>query len=199
MESPKDKVDGDEAARHDLAAALQTALAAAVRASENEHAPTRRPTKSISFAPELVNAILANRKTQTRRLIRPQPRGIPSIATCVIAQPGDRLAVREPWAMLDGSIVYAADAPFGVQRYRPAMYMPWDASRLTIEVTHLSAERLTDLTPADARAEGAPPAHADSIAWLAQLWDVIFTTPGERWEDRPLVWVIGFRVISVKA
>lgn len=179
--------------RHYLAQVLQSALASAVDQAAVQPAINSLPTKAISFSPELVRAILDGRKSETRRLIRPHPKRRPSIAKCAIARPGDRLHVREPWAEHEGRIIYAADGATGVPRYRPAMYMPRAASRLTLQVTSVRAERLTAITPAAALAEGAPADHADPRIWFAGLWDRIFTTPGERWADDPFVWVIQFK------
>jgi hypothetical protein len=150
--------------------------------------------KLISFSPHLVRAILDGRKTQTRRLVRPVPAAMPDAAKCPIAQPGDRVAVREAWARHEGRYVYAADSPMGTIRFRPAMYMPRDASRLTLRATDVRAERLTALSTDDARAEGCPSGHVDPVAWFAALWDGFFDRPGQRFADDPWVWVIHFRV-----
>jgi len=179
-----------------LADRLTAALSAAVQRGEPSTAVRRPPSKAISFSPELVRAILSGQKTETRRLIRPQPKRLPSIAKCPIAQPGDLLHVREPWAEQDGRIVYAADAPAGVRGFKPAMYMPRNASRLTLRVTAVRAEHLAALSAKAARAEGAPAEEADPIAWFARLWDRFFEKPGERWVDDPFVWVIGLKMVE---
>lgn len=184
--------------RHSLASALQAALAERLQTSPSTSAASETsdrqiPAKTLAFSPELVKAILDGRKTQTRRLIRPAPKtAAPSTVKCVIAQPNDLLAVREPWVKVDGKYLYAADDPIGVNRFKPAMYMPREASRLTIRVTQIDAQRLRQITDADALAEGCPRNHSDPVAWFAMLWDQIFTTPGERWADDPWVWVIRF-------
>ena len=60
---------------------------------------TERP---ILFNGDMVRAILAGAKTQTRRAVKPQPRivdGVPDWKSvrCPYGQPGDRLWVREAW------------------------------------------------------------------------------------------------------
>lgn len=72
--------------------------------------------RPILFNGDMVRAILEGKKTQTRRLVKPQPiqpypdqeptlwripNGLPiGEATCPIAQPGDLLWVRETWGRL---------------------------------------------------------------------------------------------------
>lgn len=170
-------------------AVTSTATASGIEGSP--HSPAR--SKSLAFSPEMVRAILDGRKTQTRRLIRPAPKNAaPRVARCVIAQPHDLLAVREAWAEVDGQFVYAADEPESAVRFKPAMYMPREASRLTLRVTRIEPQRLQQITPADAMAEGCPADHADPVVWFAALWDRLFTLPGERWADDPWVWVVHF-------
>lgn len=139
---------------------------------------TDRP---IIFSAPMVLALLAGRKTQTRRIIAERP-------PCAI--PGDRLWVREAWRLprpwddrsggqtvaecLDAGwhrawapLFYEADGQFvnwgdwredGPGRYRHARFMPRAYSRLTLTVTDVWVERVQDITEDDARAEGARPA-----------------------------------------
>ena len=154
--------------------------------------------KPILFSAPMVRAILDGRKTQTRRIIKPQPSkpfgGIfcdgvkwwtgDSLTGEVIETirvpyaVGDRLWVREAWAEaceLDDNdkpssemrTYYRADGePFsrwldpdtdewrdGV-KWRPSIYMPRWASRITLEVTAVRVQRLQEISPEDAEAEG---------------------------------------------
>jgi hypothetical protein len=83
--------------------------------------------------------------------------------------PGDRLWVRETWAHHvhaqaalsddDGPWVYAADGEMALRsrlgdRWRPSIFMPRCASRITLEVKDTRVERLQDISEADAIAEG---------------------------------------------
>lgn len=71
-------------------------------------------------------------------------------------QPGDRLWVRETWAnhaWLHGP-VYRATDPHETDYWRPSIHMPRWACRLLLDVTHVRAERLQDISEADAIAEG---------------------------------------------
>lgn len=142
----------------------------------------------ITMSAPMVRAILreieapGTGKTQTRRILKPQPTGpvqyrqTLTSGVCVglehepRIQPGDRLYVREhwrAWAAFDGSppreipfdadIQYLADNPLSPwdSRFRQAMHMPCWASRLTLIVTEVRVERLREISEADAVAEGA--------------------------------------------
>lgn len=80
--------------------------------------------RPILFSGPMIRAILDRRKTQTRRIVKPQPASLARqktpwanmeelIAKCPYGMPGDRLWVREKWAgaVADGvpCICYAAD------------------------------------------------------------------------------------------
>lgn len=89
-------------------------------------------------------------------------------------------------------------------KYRPPMFMPRWASRITLEVVSVRVVRLQDISRADARAEGAPPSHPSidkvsrefgyedfSRSWYAQLWDEI--NGAGAWAANPWVWAVEFR------
>ena len=72
--------------------------------------------------------------------------------------PGDRLWVREAFRQSDGSmsVHYRADLDeVSGGPWRPSIHMPRWASRLTLEITEVRAQRLQEITEEDARAEGA--------------------------------------------
>lgn len=132
------------------------------------------------FSSPMVRAILDGRKTQTRRIINPQPRvvlaqyGDGSIETNQIfrrgnqrlrcrVRPGDRIYVRETWGILEDKhhhYCYFVD-PQGRSRqqlvgnrWRPSIHMPKAAARIWLEVTDVRTERLQDISEKDAIAEG---------------------------------------------
>jgi len=126
----------------------------------------------------MVRALLDGRKTQTRRILKPQPRlmsdkGLSYIGIdgkgyspriCV----GDRLYVREHWRTIGSldtiaprdlhrfaPVLYNADEerPVWAGKHRQAMHMPRWASRLTLTVTDVRVERLQAISEEDADAE----------------------------------------------
>ena len=113
--------------------------------------------KPILFNGEMVKAILDGRKTMTRRVMR---------GACPYGAVGDRLWVRETWCPLnqdyapaargvslpsDGSNVivsYRADHvdPRGdamLLQWRPAIFMPRWASRITLRIVNVRLELAT--------------------------------------------------------
>lgn len=150
--------------------------------------------RPIIFNGEMVKAIIENRKMQTRRIIKPQPlprAGAPKawhdsdyfMQLCPYGVPGDRLWVRERWAIEDcgnwvrlskeiwcdgwpiDMIKYpATDAPPAKYKNkspywwnkRPSISMPRWASRITLEIVSVRVERLQDITENDAEKEGSP-------------------------------------------
>jgi hypothetical protein len=131
--------------------------------------PIERP---ILFSGEMVRALLEGRKTQTRRIIKPQPdiadpeleKVLPAAwedgfidVKCPYGIIGDRLWVRETFcAESQQTIHYRADGweYDGGGGWKPSIHMPRWASRIDLEVTAVRVERLQDISEADAVAEG---------------------------------------------
>jgi hypothetical protein len=175
--------------------------------------------KSITFGSPMILAILDGRKEETRR---PKKGDKPRY------QVGDRVCVKEAWRTLKKfdhlrpshlnlyePIRYGADSearPPGMVaesewgRYRHARFMPEWASRLTIEITSVQAERVQEITEEGAMAEGVASVydlalHPDGTAIglaaggaFAALWESIYG-PGA-WERNDEVWVYGFKVVK---
>lgn len=153
----------------------------------------------------MVRALLDGTKTQTRRIVKPQPTGqaltsfldgkwldkkfggltLPRIADlhleCPYGKPGDRLWVRETFALSvldpDGGspqddpenydvLFRATDTPGGgwtdgegnpiPAPWKPSIHMPRWACRLVLEIVEVRVERLQDISAEDATAEGLP-------------------------------------------
>lgn len=147
--------------------------------------------KPIIFSAPMVQAILAGRKTMTRRVIKPQPyypyvgtdhwhdspRGSDTLGPIrrIPYAPGDILWVRETWmpcASIDSFLtdtnlyVYKADYDDGdiPGKWRPSIHMPKEAARLFLRVTDVRAEKLQDMPLFDVWDEGTPqmPGNTDS-------------------------------------
>ncbi|MBF9252452.1 hypothetical protein I2I11_04030 [Pontibacter sp. 172403-2] len=87
---------------------------------------------------------------------------------CPYGKPGDRLWVRERWAIHHEewwTVFYATDdhneiakvselKADGSVRWRPSIHMPRNASRMLLEITDIRVERLQDITNVDAVKEG---------------------------------------------
>lgn len=140
----------------------------------------------ILFSAPMVRALLADRKFQTRRVVKGQalewlqPGMLTPEFTAAAANglspygyAGDRLWVRETWCeafdendqrYTPTRYHYRADGYEVVDvedsersPWRPSIHMPRAASRLTLEVTDVRIQRLQDLTERDAVDEGMPP------------------------------------------
>lgn len=176
--------------------------------------------RPILFWGAMVRALLDGSKTQTRRAWRVQPPPgvrigwVPGETRQPYGWAGDRLWVREtfgisydgsaiPWtgadAQRDGKVIYRAtfdEKPDeGRLPWKPSIFMPRWASRITLEITGVRAERLQAISRGDAMDEGCPfPNMAqgqDPRQWYAELWDSINGAGG--WAANPWVWVVEFR------
>lgn len=116
-------------------------------------------------------------------------------------QPGDRLWVKETHrGSLAEGYVYRADSPeVQASQWKPSIFMPRWASRLTLTVTSVRPERLRDISEKDAVAEGVQRSMRPGLAPIAassvffELWDSINgKRPGCAWADNPWVWVYTF-------
>jgi len=139
--------------------------------------------KPIIFSTEMTRAITDSIKTQTRRVLKPQPVGkverdsegsfgdVSHGGVELIepyCKPGDVLYVRETWGvggeMIDGGIIYKADyhgkdstPPFvGNKKWRSSIHMPRAAARIFLKVTDIRVERLLDMSEGDGIKEGFP-------------------------------------------
>ena len=214
--------------------------------------------RPILFSGAMVRALLAGTKTQTRRIVKPQPQMVTNNRTlpwegdpaalmrlmeiqgkhCPYGQPGDRLWVRETCRAdelpdgLDG-VRYLADRDWrAIENTRqaaddwvklnhycgkrgatvPAIHMPRWASRITLEITGVRVQRLTDISEGDARAEGArecDPVSGREVLLAGQsqrgsfvlhyrdIWEQI-NGPGS-WDANPWVWAVDFKRLEAAA
>lgn len=136
--------------------------------------------RPILFSSEMVRALLENRKTMTRRIVKPQPvstkrsrRMDELIESCPFGNISDRLWVRETFCprsngmlvmeQIQRSFFRATDGEGERNtkphnwRWRPSIHMPRWASRITLEITNVRVERLQEISEEDAHAEGIWP------------------------------------------
>ena len=177
--------------------------------------------RPIPFNSEMVRAILDGRKTMTRRLIKPQSvSGIvfkdELVEKCRYGQPGDRLWVRETWGIYSGgedgdlipgtipssSLVYRATDDMGdLKGWKPSLFMPRWASRITLEIVDVRVERLQDIRESQARKEGFIVDDPDKGLWAIDQfvinWQILYTKkPEYQWQANPWCWCISFRRIK---
>lgn len=216
--------------------------------------------RPILFNGAMVRAILDGSKTQTRRIVKPQPDEVetylwasgalagkpyqilrcynppkrlkPCASGWSAACPGpynppgnigDRLWVRECFAAWWDTATktrshvmgYRADIDdpgwegFGYDnpwwldaKWEPSIHMPRAFSRITLEIVNVRVERLQNITPADAIAEGiAPVSYHDldcesrnPVHDFRSLWESI--NGDGSWLANPWVWVIEFKRIG---
>ena len=88
-------------------------------------------------------------------------------------------------------------------RWRPSIFMPRWASRITLEITEVRVERLQEISEEDARAEGVRPVN-EQVELLGEyrigyvkLWDSLNAKRGLGWDKNPWVWVIGFKRVTI--
>lgn len=183
----------------------------------------------ILFSTPMVQAILEGRKTQTRRVVKGNPEGkVPFTDEfpCPYGHPGDRLWVRETWQKIYERqsdkqrfteppsahnlhlyktwIEYAAtprdeqDPP----RWRPSIFMPRSASRITLEIVNVRLERVQQISMKDCLKEGVGELLEHGkyfklgsylVGTFAHLWDSINSKRGYGWDTNPWVWVVEFK------
>ena len=136
---------------------------------------------------------------------------------------GDLLWVRETWCDIRGGgfgsqVAYLTDSldHNGVEdsdskrarldygyKWRPSIFMPRWASRLTLRITNVRVERVQDIFETDAHAEGIaieqlpynPQDPHPCQTWFKGVWEDINAKRGYSWESNPWVWVVEFEPI----
>lgn len=157
--------------------------------------------KPILFNPEMVRAILAGRKTQTRRSVK---------VLCGVAAPapykvGDVLYVRETWTTFQNGYVYRADLRTDDGRlwpdplppnpdmlvWHPSIHMPKSAARIWLWVRRVAMQNVADISEVDAKAEGVTPLENESYqAAFLRVWRDIYG------DDAKEAWVIEFERVD---
>lgn len=80
--------------------------------------------------------------------------------------------------------------------WKPSIFMPRWASRITLEVTEVRVQRVQEISKADCIAEGMEGLDDVHAGWhqnYAQLWDSINLKRGFGWDANPWVWCVTFK------
>lgn len=179
--------------------------------------------RPILFSAPMVRAILEGRKTQTRRVVKGPALGVLNLEIrqptdpifarkCHYGAIGDNLWVKETFAEniagceTQRGLSYRADhkdpngdGPANPMKWRPSIYMPRVASRITLEITGIRVERLQAITNNDALAEGTPDLRTiennwDMVRCYQELWEQI--NGAGSWAVNPWVWVVEFKWVG---
>jgi len=178
-------------------------------------------SRGLIFTGESIRAILAGAKTQTRRIVKPQPgTDVEPVLRynrpewpCPYGSPGTRSWARESIKLLARAgrrdlAVYVADDsavlcltawPWKVSKLSP-IFMPYGCRRLDLVITAVRAQRLHEITEADALAEGVGVAYRqdgpgtfarDSARAAYEIaWGEI--NGPHSWAMNPFVWALTF-------
>ena len=172
--------------------------------------------KSIIFSTKMIEAIFYKNKTQTRRIMKPQPIFDPAGQTFTrprktIYAIGDVIWVRETFRRaLDEKIRqidYKAQIPdtlFGLKsnnnyeidlikwsRWIPSIHMPENIARLFLRVVDLKAERIQDISTENAKSEGF-----ENKEQFCAYWDELYSLGVYSWDQNPWVWIVEFKLID---
>ena len=146
---------------------------------------------------------------------------------CPYGQVGDRLWVRETFGYqvrrygggTGRHIVYRANNENAIDytsacgkefpvKWKPSIHMFRKYSRITLEITEISVERVQGITEEGAKAEGCNHELGRQFDWnyihdydslkklFALLWDSINKNRGFGWDSNPWVWVVKFKVVK---
>lgn len=168
--------------------------------------------KPILFNTEMVRAILNGEKTQTRRIMKPQPmfyngrkyifkddecpkkwEQCDNIIDTYRYQKGDILYIRETWnkGKEKGTYIYKADDklvdnPFFEYStkliYKPSIHMPKEAARIFLKVTNVRIANLQDITDEEAKKEGANFKNGKNVGWKEKMERTAIQRFAEIWD-----------------
>lgn len=153
-----------------------------------------------------------------------------AILACPYGKVGDRLWVRETWcaAYQDGAwgTLFRADETFALGKqnhpkgpyyhakefgthihWRPSIFMPRWASRITLEITDVRVQRVQEIGTNDCYEEGierpsGPILGSERCGYdnarndYRRLWDSINAKRGFAWSVNPWIWAITFTVLA---
>lgn len=172
--------------------------------------------KPILFSTHMVKAILAGRKTQTRRIYNYKTSSkVPTIGDTLyvketFAYAGDHSVTAQAYKHTD--VIYRASSTgerleeFMGWTWRPSIFMPKTASRIHLKVTNVHIQNLWEITREDAAAEGMCYLADMGIVTMKQfpednfrdVWDAIHSkNKHQMWFHNPQIYALTFEVISL--
>lgn len=180
-------------------------------------------TFPITFSDEMIKAVRADVKTQTRRVMKPQREF--NLPQCPFGEAGDYLFCREEIIAMtrpggrDKIVGFYSDGrpfvddrgdfvewQFGPTWLRPRE-MPLRFCRTALKINRIRVERLLQITENDCKAEGVPGVWSfeddladDGLHYktnFMKLWNSINGHRGYAWDENPLVWVIDFNRVEI--
>lgn len=160
------------------------------------------------FKAEMVRAIIAGRKNQTRRLIL-RPERFSNIRECTFLCPhgvvGDRIWVKEIYGISGNGPFYKATDVDGTVHHSwfSAMFMKRIYSRITLEITQVRVQCLQEISEADCVAEGINIATEGTRCAefgmgqriYRELWNEINGKKAP-WISNPWVWALTFKKVD---
>ncbi len=163
----------------------------------------------ILFKPDMIKAIIEGRKTQTRRVINPQPTHFHYATTGQYPCRTDGEQIHPRYQV--GEVVYIKEAYYRMDcetmgfeksiKWLSPLFMPAKDARYFIRITDVRAVRLQEITPEDCISEGISTSwmgsslvasDGDLIRRYEILWDSI--NKKNPWVTNPWVWVYTFKV-----
>lgn len=126
-----------------------------------------RKQHGMLFNTAMVQALLAGRKTVTRRLVKSavtkfyegveggEQQRVQLLLAESKVKVGDLIYVKETFTEYEGNIIYKADyLDNGATKWKSSLFMPKAYSRIWLEVTEVRVEKLQAITEEEAIAEG---------------------------------------------
>jgi hypothetical protein len=99
-------------------------------------------------------------------------------------QPGEVIYLKEPWCTSTKGWIYKFDG-IEIPQWRNKLFMPERAARHFIQITDVTAQRVDEITEADAIAEGFPGISSFQTTWIS-------IHGFSSWHDNPWVWKYTF-------
>lgn len=178
----------------------------------------------LLFKPDMIKQILLGNKTQTRRIIKPQPFEFIDFENdtqikkfCPLGKAGDLIYVKEAFQETNsGGFIYkfpeGREMFSDIISWKSPVFMPKAAARIWLEVVDIKVERLQDIIEEDAIKEGVKSFNVQNsvtmyhdyntvnelffspIESFKSLWK--FINGAESWDANPFVWCVEFKKIQ---